>query len=147
MSARDVKLLELESELGRAVENLWGDVRRLERDNSSLVEQRDLLEARLRASEDACASLRAELAKKKEHKRAPLTETPTQTEVRTITDRAVSVQSQDGAVAAKEGRWKSEAVEILELQQETIKALQTKYRRVLLFADELQRKLKSSQSK
>jgi hypothetical protein len=138
MTNRDVKILELESELGRAVEKLWGDVRRLETENAGLREQRDLLEARLHGSEDAFASF------KLSYPRRSLSEASTQTEYLTCCDRSVSTGEAAPEVQTEIAKWKQEAIEILELQRETVKALQSKYRRVLLFADELQRKLKPS---
>ena len=42
-----------------------------------------------------------------------------------------------------ETKWKSEASEILLLQRETLREFQRKYRRALLYADELQKRLKA----
>lgn len=144
MTTRDGKLLELESELSRAVEKLWGDVHRLEKENLGLLEKRDLLEARLRASEDACAALRLEQS----YNRNSAREVTTQTESVTLFERSVIANTNEADLVelrrdlTREQLWKAEAVEVLELQRETVKALQSKYRRVLLFAEELQRQLK-----
>lgn len=40
-------------------------------------------------------------------------------------------------------KWKEEASELLLLQRETLRELQRKYRRALLYADELQKRLNS----
>ena len=139
MTNRDVKLLELESELGRAVEKLWADVRRLETENFGLREQRDLLEARLHGSEDAFAAFKLDKGCSRSVRDAG-----TQTEYSTNFDCSVGELAELQTEIATERRWKEEAIDILQLQRETVKALQNKYRRVLLFADELQRKLKCS---